>query len=306
MCSAPRSASGRWSIGAGGESDLYRSRDRRARSSRRCCSRRSRSGCSRRSRYAWSRAPSCSRPASASSCSRCSRSRWCSGSAAATARAGVRDREHGDQRRQARRVAARTAARDLAVVGGRARGGGARRGGAGRRSRPRAAAHPAAHRGASCASCEPYRQVLARLALFDGVSEPALERVAAGMAHVALHRRRRACSPRATRPTTSTWSAAARSTCSAATPGRGARGRTWFGEIGLLRHTPRTAASTRRRGATCGEIPGQEFLAAITEAASPPSALLDGCPPARGAGRARRGQGRDTGSRDPTTDDRRP
>ena len=49
----------------------------------------------------------------------------------------------------------------------------------------------------------------------------------------------------------------------------------WFGEIGLLRRTPRTASVDAATDGVVWRIPGYEFLAAITEAASPPSALLD-------------------------------
>ena len=50
----------------------------------------------------------------------------------------------------------------------------------------------------------------------------------------------------------------------------------WFGEIGILENIPRTATV---RAATDGElwqIHGTEFLAAVTESALPPAALLDG------------------------------
>ncbi len=50
----------------------------------------------------------------------------------------------------------------------------------------------------------------------------------------------------------------------------------WFGEIGLLRQTPRTAAVVATSDADVWEIPGGEFLATISESALPPAALLDG------------------------------
>jgi predicted MFS family arabinose efflux permease len=50
----------------------------------------------------------------------------------------------------------------------------------------------------------------------------------------------------------------------------------WFGEIGLLRQTPRTATVRAVGPGELWEIPGIEFLAAVNEASLPPAALLDG------------------------------
>jgi predicted MFS family arabinose efflux permease len=50
----------------------------------------------------------------------------------------------------------------------------------------------------------------------------------------------------------------------------------WFGEIGLLRQTPRTATVRALGAGELWEIPGIEFLAAVNEASLPPAALLDG------------------------------
>jgi predicted MFS family arabinose efflux permease len=50
----------------------------------------------------------------------------------------------------------------------------------------------------------------------------------------------------------------------------------WFGEIGLLRGTPRTASVTAVTEAAVWQIPGREFLATINETALPPTALLEG------------------------------
>src|SRR5262249_32443723 len=52
--------------------------------------------------------------------------------------------------------------------------------------------------------------------------------------------------------------------------------RDWFGEIGLLRHTPRTATVVASSTGELWSIPGPEFLAAIAGSASPPTSLLDG------------------------------
>ena len=54
------------------------------------------------------------------------------------------------------------------------------------------------------------------------------------------------------------------------------RSNDWFGEIGLLRQTPRTATVRAVGPGELWEIPGIEFLAAINEASLPPAALLDG------------------------------
>ena len=50
----------------------------------------------------------------------------------------------------------------------------------------------------------------------------------------------------------------------------------WFGEIGLLRQTPRTAAVTATTAADVWVIPGGDFLATLNEAGLPPAALLEG------------------------------
>jgi predicted MFS family arabinose efflux permease len=48
----------------------------------------------------------------------------------------------------------------------------------------------------------------------------------------------------------------------------------WFGEIGLLQRVPRTATVVARTDGTVWRIPGEEFLAALTDVASMPAALL--------------------------------
>ena len=50
----------------------------------------------------------------------------------------------------------------------------------------------------------------------------------------------------------------------------------WFGEIGLLRDTPRTATVVASSPAEVWQIHGAEFLAAVNESSLPPTALLEG------------------------------
>jgi len=111
--------------------------------------------------------------------------------------------------------------------------------------------------------------------LFDGVSEPALERVAAGMAHVHFTDGTRVIQegdePDDLYVVRGGSFSVVHGDAQVAVLGEDQ----WFGEIGLLRHTPRTASVDARGAAHAWRIPGQEFLAAITEAAAPPSALLD-------------------------------
>lgn len=47
----------------------------------------------------------------------------------------------------------------------------------------------------------------------------------------------------------------------------------WFGEIGLLQRSPRTATVTTTTAATLWRIPGDEFLAAFAGSASRPDIL---------------------------------
>ncbi len=51
---------------------------------------------------------------------------------------------------------------------------------------------------------------------------------------------------------------------------------TWFGEIGLVGHRPRTATVTATRDARVWRIPGTEFLDALEETGAAPSALVEG------------------------------
>jgi predicted MFS family arabinose efflux permease len=123
---------------------------------------------------------------------------------------------------------------------------------------------------------EPVVQVLAQLALFDGASEPALERLAATAEAVTV-----ASGTEAVREGDlpdfvyvirdgrfDVVKQGIRVASLAADD--------WFGEIGLLQDIPRTASVVATTEATVWRIPGAEFLAAINESALPPAALLEG------------------------------
>ena len=49
----------------------------------------------------------------------------------------------------------------------------------------------------------------------------------------------------------------------------------WFGEIGLLQRSPRTATVVATSEAVVWRIPGETFLSALGTLAAEPSALLD-------------------------------
>jgi predicted MFS family arabinose efflux permease len=122
---------------------------------------------------------------------------------------------------------------------------------------------------------QPAVDVLARLTLFDGVSEPALERVAAGLAHVHFADGTRVLTEGAEPDDLYVVRGGAFAVVRGDTRVAVLGEDQWFGEIGLLRLTPRTASVDAIGPAHAWRIPGQEFLAAVTEAAAPPSALLD-------------------------------
>jgi MFS family permease len=50
---------------------------------------------------------------------------------------------------------------------------------------------------------------------------------------------------------------------------------TWFGEIGLMQHRPRTASVVTSTAAEVWRIPGDVFLGALQEQAAPPASLID-------------------------------
>lgn len=123
---------------------------------------------------------------------------------------------------------------------------------------------------------EPIVQVLADLALFEGASEPALERLAS-TAEFAEIPAGTAVVTEGDYPDdvyvirTGTF-AVVKGGQTVATLGAD----DWFGEIGLLRDTPRTATVSATTDAQVWQIRGVEFLAAVNESALPPAALLDG------------------------------
>jgi predicted MFS family arabinose efflux permease len=126
------------------------------------------------------------------------------------------------------------------------------------------------------AELAPVVDVLSRLALFDGASEPALERVA-GSARAETIAAGRVLIRQGAPPddlfviragTFDVW----KDTVRVARIGVD----DWFGEIGLLRHTPRTATVSAASDAEVWRIPGADFLAAVNESALPPAALLEG------------------------------
>ena len=123
---------------------------------------------------------------------------------------------------------------------------------------------------------EPVTAALSQVSLFAGASRPTIERLATSAVAVAV--------PRGTRVMTegeepdhlyvvrSGRFAVDRGGVHVATVGAG----DWFGEIGLLRHMPRTASVTAAADSEVWAIAGPEFLAAIGESALPPAALLEG------------------------------
>ena len=143
------------------------------------------------------------------------------------------------------------------------------------------AAVPALHRVARATSerrraLEPVVQVLAQLALFDGASPPALERLAGSATRATIPAGtevvREGGFPDDVYVIRSGSFDVVKQGTRVATLGHDE----WFGEIGLLHNTPRTATVV---AATTGEvwrIPGPEFLSAINESALPPAALLEG------------------------------
>jgi predicted MFS family arabinose efflux permease len=123
---------------------------------------------------------------------------------------------------------------------------------------------------------EPIVDVLARLALFDGASELALERVAGAVRTEAVAEGtvvlRQGDAPDDLYVIRTGTFSVVKDGALVATIGAD----DWFGEIGLLRRSPRTAAVTAATDAEVWRIPALEFLATLDESPIPPAALLEG------------------------------
>ena len=123
---------------------------------------------------------------------------------------------------------------------------------------------------------EPIVRVLADLALFDGASEPALERLATTARRVTFPRGtavvREGDFPDSVYVIRAGAFSVVKQGIEVATLGPD----DWFGEIGLLRDTPRTATVVATSVAEVWQIQGAEFLAAVNESALPAAALLEG------------------------------
>jgi len=122
----------------------------------------------------------------------------------------------------------------------------------------------------------PMVRVLASLALFDGASEPALERLAGTAERTIM-----TAGVEAVREGDLPDDVYVVRTGEFDVIKHGVKVATlrpddWFGEIGLLHDTPRTATVVAVTDAEVWQIHGAEFLAAINESAVPPTALLEG------------------------------
>jgi CRP-like cAMP-binding protein len=114
------------------------------------------------------------------------------------------------------------------------------------------------------------------LALFDGASEPALERLAGAASHTAVRAGEEVLHegdlPDDVYVIRSGTFDVVKDGVTVATLSAD----DWFGEIGILHDAPRSATVVAATDGDVWRIGGAEFLAAINESAIPPAALLDG------------------------------
>ena len=123
---------------------------------------------------------------------------------------------------------------------------------------------------------EPVVLALSRLDLFDGASQPALERVAGSVRPRTIAAGEMVLRQGDAPDNLYVIRAGTFDVIKDGVHVATISSDDWFGEIGLLRQTPRTAAVVATDAAEVWEIPGGEFLATINESALPPAALLDG------------------------------
>ena len=117
--------------------------------------------------------------------------------------------------------------------------------------------------------------VLGSLALFDGASEPALERLAGTVQTVAVAPGTEVVREGDHPDDLFVIRSGAFDVIKGGAPIAALGANDWFGEIGLLREVPRTASVVATGNAEVWRIGGVEFLVAINESAAPPTALLE-------------------------------
>ena len=117
--------------------------------------------------------------------------------------------------------------------------------------------------------------VLDGLALFDGTSEPALERLAGTVTTVAVGPGTEVVREGDHPDDLFVIRSGAFSVVKGGVPIATLGPDDCFGEIGLLREVPRTATVVATEAAEVWRIGGVEFLVAINESAAPPAALLE-------------------------------
>jgi MFS family permease len=133
---------------------------------------------------------------------------------------------------------------------------------------------------------EPLVEVLDQVELFDGASRPVLERVAAVVIEetidtdtIVIHEGAESNDLFLARTGTFDVSVAGHK-INEMGPG------SWFGEIGLIDRSPRTATVVATSPSVVWRIPGDVFLAVLDESGSPPTALVEGVAARLATGRA--------------------